>query len=157
MANKDILQYLRKTPHNTNVNVVKGMIGNESGSGAIEMETVFDEDISLTYNGVGYSTVTASYTNNNNGIPSYNGYLKASLDDIIIPGISSSMGFNTSNSFNLGNGSNQYYIRIDNLCETGGAYNHFTVEISIFMDTDDPDLQAYCQTPHHLKIELFNL
>ena len=24
MANKDILQYLRETPHNTNVNVVKG-------------------------------------------------------------------------------------------------------------------------------------
>lgn len=24
MANKDILEYLRETPHNTNVNVVKG-------------------------------------------------------------------------------------------------------------------------------------
>lgn len=32
MANKSILEYLRETPYNTNVNVVKGMIGN-SGDG----------------------------------------------------------------------------------------------------------------------------
>lgn len=33
MANKDILQYLRETPHNTNVNVVKTMLG-DAGSGS---------------------------------------------------------------------------------------------------------------------------
>ena len=44
MANKDILQYLRKTPHNTNVNVVKGMIGNNSNS-PIEISTIFEGDV----------------------------------------------------------------------------------------------------------------
>ena len=37
MANKDILQYLRETPHNTNVNVVKGMMENGSGDGESEI------------------------------------------------------------------------------------------------------------------------
>ena len=32
MSQENILEYLRKTPHNTNVNVVKGMIGNTGRS-----------------------------------------------------------------------------------------------------------------------------
>lgn len=32
MSQTNILEYLRKTPHNTNVNVVKGMIGNTGSS-----------------------------------------------------------------------------------------------------------------------------
>lgn len=32
MSQENILDYLRQTPHNTNVNVVKGMIGNTGGS-----------------------------------------------------------------------------------------------------------------------------
>ena len=64
MANNDILQYLRKTPHNTNVNVVKGMIENGSGSGTIEMETVFDEDITLTFERPQYLPSRGAYLSN---------------------------------------------------------------------------------------------
>ena len=62
MLNKDVLQYLRETPHNTNVNVVKGMVGNGSGSGAIEMTTLFEDDISLSYQPGGqFSSAYATY------------------------------------------------------------------------------------------------
>ena len=33
MAQQDVLDYIRKTPHNSNVNVVKGMLNAESGGG----------------------------------------------------------------------------------------------------------------------------
>ena len=49
MANNDILQYLRETPHNTNVNVVKGMIGNGNGSGSDSNKvTIYEGEITTT-------------------------------------------------------------------------------------------------------------
>lgn len=40
MAQTDILEYLRKTPHNTNVNVVKGMLNSESGGSNIMLVNI---------------------------------------------------------------------------------------------------------------------
>ena len=47
MAQTDILEYIRKTPHNSNVNVVKGMLNAEGGGGG-------DSDL---------STATVTYDN----------------------------------------------------------------------------------------------
>ena len=37
MAQQDVLDYIRKTPHNSNVNVVKGMLGDSSNSALPEV------------------------------------------------------------------------------------------------------------------------
>ena len=154
MANNDILQYLRKTPHNTNVNVVKGMLGNESGSGTIEMETVFDEDISLTYH-TGSQYVKAMGRYDSNAIQLLSGYLKITFDDIIFTGASSgtqnsNVCYGFSNPLELFSTSNIYNISMSNDTE-----DRLRINITSPLNTDDLDLQTYCQTPHHLKIEYF--
>ena len=144
MANNDILQYLRKTPHNTNVNVVKGMVENGSGSGAIEMTTVFDEDIMLTYEANGYSRTHGSYSGQLSLIN--DGYLKITLDNIIIRVISEN---------GLGGGRYQLFDTATLYTINIRIGNELYVNIDSPESTADPDLQAYCQTPHHLKIEYF--
>ena len=39
MAQQDVLDYIRKTPHNSNVNVVKGMLNAEGGGGSSDFST----------------------------------------------------------------------------------------------------------------------
>ena len=146
MANNDILQYLRETPHNTNVNVVKGMIGNESGGGAVEMETVFDEDIMLTYEANGYSMPNGSYSGQSPVIN--DGYLKITLDNFIIRALSENGG---------GGGQYQLFDTAVLYTVSIGVGNELGVIIYSPVSTTDPDLQTYCQEPHHLKIEWFNL
>ena len=50
MSQENILDYLRKTPHNTNVNVVKGMISN-SGSSLPEVTIEDNGDILTVVDG----------------------------------------------------------------------------------------------------------
>ena len=156
MANNDILQYLRETPHNTNVNVVKGMIGSGSGSGAIEMTTIFDEDISLSYQ-TGSQYVKAMGHYSSNAIQLLSGYLKITFDDITFTGAGS--GTQNSNTFDgapnplqLFSTSNIYNIAMFNSTEDG-----LRIDITSPLNTSDSDLETYCQTPHHLKIEWFTI
>lgn len=171
MANNDILQYLRKTPHNTNVNVVKGMIGNGSGSGAIEMETIFDEDITFTYQtGSQYRATNVNWYKDDT-ISMLEGYLKITLDDIEARGVSivsyvyinneyvEFVAFNIIlNRYNLFLDDQRYTISIQ-YGNTQIGQNQYTDRISVyiygFTSEDDSNLQTYCQTPHHLKIEYF--
>ena len=169
MANNDILQYLRKTPHNTNVNVVKGMIGNEGGR-AIEMETVFEDDIVFTYR-AGHDTyynATGNYSTINSIKVPY-GYLWITLDDIVMIGACLSIdidnlgqcGFECySKSFYLSSDSIKSYINLSNTYYEDERYiDNNGLYITIYKNIADeaPDLQAYCQTPHHLKIEWFTI
>lgn len=172
MANTDILQYLRKTPRNTNVNVVKGMIGNGSGSGAIEMETVFEDDISLTYQKGQYSATNVSWYEDIT-IPISTGYLKITLDDIILLGTGGlqyvwmedeyveTTGFSLSLShYDLFSNEKFYTISISyGFTSIGPDESVYRISAYIMATTneDDSDLQAYCQTPHHLKIEYFTI
>lgn len=153
MANNDILQYLRKTPHNTNVNVVKGMLGNESGSGAIEMETVFEDDISLTYNKGTYGD-WAKYSTN--GLEISKGYIKISFDDDILLGGSDSAGHFSCGSQQYSMFSKNYNFFIENIYNNGTGMEELVVQINGYIPSDS-DLETYCQTPHHLKIEYFTV
>ena len=172
MANKDILQYLRETPHNTNVNVVKGMIGSGSGSGAIEMETVFEDDITFTYQKGQYSATSVSWYEDDT-ISMLEGYLKITLDDTILLGTSSlqqtwmedeyveTTGFSSSlNHYDLFSNEKFYTISISYSFTNIGP-DEFGYRISAYImgvtSEDDSDLQAYCQTLHHLKIEWFTI
>ena len=51
MAQQDILDYIRKTPHNSNVNVVKGMLGNSESSSLPEVTTDDNGDVLTVVNG----------------------------------------------------------------------------------------------------------
>ena len=149
MANNDILQYLRKTPHNTNVNVVKGMIENGSGSGAIEMETVFDEDIMLTYT-IGQFGPPNGFYDDNFTIQVTNGFFKLVYDnnDVLLGTIKE--GAITSSS--------DYLVDYDIFF--GESYDkdfHFAISGKNESDEEKEKIQAYCQTPHHLKIEWFTI
>ena len=149
---KDILQYLRETPHNTNVNVVKGMVGNGSGSGAVEMTTVFDEDITLTYElGDEYVPATGTFTGNFFNIT--DGVLKITFEDtngLAAPEF---------------NGQFQKGVVVDDsnlpfrafMCNNVATMNRFEFILYSKLNYDDPDLQTYCQTPHRLKIEWFTI
>ena len=148
MANNDILQYLRKTPHNTNVNVVKGMIENGSGSGAIEMETVFGDDISLTYTIGQFSPPNGIYEDNFT-IQVTNGFFKLVYDnnDVLLGTIKEG-AITTS-----------YDYLTDYDIFFGESYNdkdfYFAISGKNESDEEKEKIQAYCQTPHHLKIEYF--
>ena len=155
MANNDILQYLRKTPHNTNVNVVKGMIGNESGGGAIEMTTVFDEDITFTdyVPGSQYGSAHASGFYELPFSTIEKGILKCTYENfnffiIYTPGAGSgrNQGFGSSSDDDTPCGT----ISI-------GQYNEHSFNCVIYPKGPDveSEFEAYCQTPHHLKIEWF--
>ena len=156
MSNNDILQYLRKTPHNTNVNVVKGMIGNESGSEAIEMETIFEDDITFT-----------NYTPGTQYGPAYvsdfyelsfstieKGFLKCTYENLSFfiiyrPGAGSS------------NQGGEMFSDVDTPCGTIliQQYNEHSLNCTIYAKGPDveSEFETYCQTPHHLKIEWFTI
>ena len=148
MANNDILQYLRKTPHNTNVNVVKGMLENGSGSGAIEMETIFEDDIMLTYTIGQFGPPVGDYDDNFT-IQATNGFFKLVYDnnDMLLGIIKE--GAITSSYDCL----TDYDILI-----SASYYDkdfRFSISGKNESDEEKEKIQAYCQTPHHLKIEYF--
>ena len=149
MANNDILQYLRKTPHNTNVNVVKGMIENGSGSGAIEMTTVFDEDISLTYT-IGQFGPPIGFYEDSFTIQVTNGFFKLVYDnnDVLLGTIKEGAIIS----------SYDYLVDYDILFrESYDKDFYFSVSGKNESDEEKEKIQAYCQTPHHLKIEYFTV
>ena len=147
MANNDILQYLRKTPHNTNVNVVKGMIGNESGSGAIEMTTLFEDDIMLTYTIGQFGPPTGGYDDNFT-IQVTNGFFKLVYDNNVM----------LLGTIKEGAIINSYDYLADYDIFVGKPYDkdfHFSISGKNESDEEKEKIQVYCQTPHHLKIEYF--
>lgn len=148
MVNNDILQYLRKTPHNTNVNVVKGMLGNESGSGAVEMTTVFEDDISLTYT-IGQFGPPNGYYEDNFTIQVTNGFFKLVYDNnnVLLGIIKEGAIINSSDDLT------DYDILISKSYYDKDFY--FSISGKNQSDEEIEKIQAFCQTPHHLKIEYF--
>ena len=154
MANNDILQYLRKTPHNTNVNVVKGMIGNGSGSGAIEMTTVFDEDITFTYeDNSPYAPSTGTYIGDIPIAVINGGILRLTYENNILFVAPNDGSFDASKRIsNLGLPFS--YIHMNN----SGLTDSFRFQVlSGGLEEHESNLPTYCQTPHHLKIEWFTI
>lgn len=149
MANNDILQYLRKTPHNTNVNVVKGMIESGSEGGAIEMETIFEDDISLTYTIGQFGPPVGEYEDSFT-IQVTNGFFKLVYDnnDVLLGTIKE--GAITYSYDYL----TDYDIFIS---ESYDKDFRFSISGKNESDEEKEKIQAYCQTPHHLKIEWFTI
>ena len=151
MANNDILQYLRKTPHNTNVNVVKGMIGNESG-GAIEMETVFDEDITLTYKESDYTPATGKYNHIISSNFTNSGILRIAYEGIVL------FVAPNQNSFNGSKGNTDSTLPFVSIWCNNSYEIQGNFEFGVQTETGrESEFQTYCQTPHRLKIEWFTV
>ena len=145
MDKQQIIDYVMNSPANTNKMVLSDMLDGVGGGG-IEIETVFEDDIMLTYEANGYSTPQGSYS----GQPLLinDGYLKITLDNVIIRGTSEISG--GSGKYQLFDTAGLYPIYI-------GVGDALGVGIMSPESSTDPNLQAYCQTPHHLKIERFTI
>lgn len=155
MSKEEILNYVMNSPENTNPNVLGNML--DSLGGGIEMITLFDDDIS------GFTYTPSSQS----------GPATARLDGTIIPistvgdGILNityegahkitllssnnyGLSFNTSeldpNLPFVHFGINSYYDPVDSSI------------ITIYGRTgQDAEFEAYCQEPHHLKVEWFTV
>ena len=151
MGNKEILDYVRNTPGNTNPSVLKGML--DSMGDGIEMVTLFDDDINLEYN-------TSQYG------PAYGEtYVNISVDTIDAGFIL--IIYEGDHYFGIMTNYHQLdakyglpspelpFVSIDLSRYSFGDKNHrFSIQSN---KSSNPELEAYCQEPHHLKVEWFTV
>lgn len=151
MEKQDIINYVLKTPTNTNPAVLSGMLDSieGSGSGAIEMTTVFEDDISLTYTIGQFGPPVGGYDDNFT-IQVTNGFFKLVYDnnDVLLGTIKEGAIIN----------SGDYLADYDiTFRESYDKDFHFSISGKNESDEEKEKIQAYCQTPHHLKIEYFEV
>lgn len=160
MDKNTILNYVTETPGNTNRAILRSMLN--SISSEVEMVTLFEEDINLEY--YFQYTANAGYRLNNVTLSMSEGYIKVTLDDIVTFGVVTSEYNYQSSSFYLrfsATKSNYHLFSDENIfsvgCETGldGDSLYLFYYFRSSSEQDIPELQAYCQEPHHLKIEWF--
>lgn len=155
MGNKEILDYVRNTPGNTNPSVLKGML---DSLGGIDMTILFDGDLTgFSYSAsTQYGPATAQLPGSNRPIiPTStvgNGILKITYDGVskftILDGSQYAITFSEFDSSRpVG------YVNI-------GSYYDPKDSITINMQGrsgQDAEFEAYCQEPHHLKVEWFTV
>ena len=154
MEKQDIINYVLETPSNTNPAVLSGML--DSLAGGVEMVTLFDDDISTTSyvpssqyapaNATGFSEFLSSAEDGivkvtYEGKNAFGIYTKSSAEAgfslrVTINDVESPLsGFQLSDYSSL----NSFYFTIY------GVRNQ------------DTEFEAYCQEPHHLKVEWFTV
>ena len=161
MGKEEILSYVMNSPENTNPNVLGSML--DSLGGGIEMTTLFEDDINLKYHF--QYTANAGYRLDNITLSMSEGYVKVTLDNIVMFGVITSEYNYQSSSFYLlirATKSNYHLFSDENIffnisCETGldGDNSYLLYYFYSSSQQELPELQAYCQEPHHLKIEWF--
>ena len=156
MDKDTILNYVTETPGNTNRAVLKSML--DSLDGGIEMVTLFDDDISTTdyMPGTQYGPASAtgfeylSKTATEGGIVrvTYEGksdfgiYRIASTESVFALSINLTINDAPVSMFRLSNYSSP---------------NSFTFNLTSLNPNVESEFEAYCQEPHHLKVEWFTV
>ena len=168
MDKQDIINYVLETPTNTNPAILGQML--DSLGGGVEMVTLFEDDITFTYQAghdTYYNAWGSYHTTNSIKVPY--GYLWVTLDDIVMIGLCSSVDLDNtgycsfsceSEPFYLSSDSIVSYITVNNMYYEDERYisnNQLAIDIYKNIAEEAPDLQAYCQEPHHLKIEWFTI
>lgn len=151
MNKQEVIDYVMNSPANTNPNVLGTMLDG-AGSGAIEMETVFeDDDINLEY-------ITSQYG------PAYGrAYINIPVDTV-------DAGFilvTYEGDHYFGIISNYHQLSVQDglpsseLPFVSVGLSPYSFEDKNYMleirsnESSSPELEAYCQEPHHLKVEWF--
>ena len=152
MNKQQIIDYVMNSPANTNPNVLGTML--DSMDGMVNMVTLFDDDIT------GFIYEPSSQY----------GPASARLSDTIIPvstvknGILKISYEGVSVLTSLSNGyysASLYYNDLDLPFETFNISSYDTVDVSMISlygkTNQDTEFEAYCQEPHHLKVEWFTI
>lgn len=155
MDKNDILDYVMNTPGNTNRAVLRSML--DSLGSEIEMVTLFDDDIS------GFTYTPSSQF----------GPATGRLDGTIIPVSTVEDGIlkvTYEGAYKLTLLSNNSYHISFNESELGQNLPLTMFSIDSYYDPvdgsiiimngrkgQDAELEAYCQEPHHLKVEWFTI
>ena len=156
MSKEDVINYVMTTPGNPNRAVLEGMLDSIS-DGGIEIITLFDDDIIAT----NYSPGTQYGPAYSNGFGNFSN--SAAEDGLIKITYENKNGFGvyTKSSNEAGF---ELTVNINGMESplsgfTLGDYsslNSFYFTIYGVKDKD-ADLEAYCQEPHHLKVEWFTV
>ena len=153
MDKQDIINYVLETPTNTNPAVLSGML--DSLRGGIEIVTLFDDDITgFTYTPGGQSGPSVGRLDGTI-IPVSTvepGVLKISYEGVSAFEVINSDDYSTSLS----------YINSDlplAACNITSYYD--PVDSSIITmygkSNQSAEFEAFCQEPHHLKVEWFTM
>lgn len=157
MDKEKVIEYVMNSPQNTNRAVLSTLL-DEGGGGSITMNTLFDSDISLVYKKQERMNTYAYYYMTESPVlsPSEEEYIAAYLDDIEIRGL-----VTTNYNMNLEIGATKNKIKLfssEDLYDIAmNDANGFNLTIYSPSSDDYPELQAYYQEPHHLKIEWFKI
>ena len=155
MDKQDIINYVLETPTNTNPAVLSGML--DSLSGGIEMVTLFDDDISITNSSPSSQYAPASATGFGvfSNSAAENGIVKITYEGKNMFGIytkiSGGAGFNLSVTINNME-SPLSGFQLSDYSSLNSFY--FTI---YGVRNQDTEFEAYCQEPHHLKVEWFTV
>ena len=149
MDKQDIINYVLDTPTNTNPAVLSGML--DSLGGGIEMITLFDDDIP-----------SFTYTPGSQSGPAYGSYFGTLSNPVADSGIIR-VTYENKSAFGLYTSSSGFSATI-NISESPvqsfqinpySSLNSFHCNISSLNPSVESEFEAYCQEPHHLKIEWF--
>lgn len=152
MEKQQIIDYVMNSPANTNPNVLGTMLDG-IGGGGVEMTTVFEDDITLTYdNSDSYIPAQGKYSNVISSNFTQDGILRLTYEN---------MSFLMLPKDGLFNG----YINVSDSTlpfssiQSGNSYEiqgNFDINLQTVIGKES-EFQTYCQTPHHLKIEWFTI
>ena len=152
MGTQEVVDYVMETPHNTNRAVLESMLDSISGGG-IKMITLFDDDINSEY-------ITSQYG------PAYGrAYINIPVDTV-------DAGFilvTYEGDHYFGIMSNYHQLSVQDglpnselpFVKIGLSSYSFEDKNYTFLiqsnESSSPELQAYCQESHHLKVEWFTI
>lgn len=152
ITKKDIMNYVLNTPTNTNPAVLSSMLDSIGSGSSIEMVTLFDDDIVLTYTaGTQYGPPIGQTSGTISAIPG-NGFMKITYEDFSLFITVTDGSFSMSK---LISDSKLSFIRSFTI-SSYSSENSYIFRIN-GDSGKDVELEAYCQEPHHLKIEWFVL
>lgn len=162
MDKEKVIDYVMNSPQNTNRAVLSTLLDEGGGGGSITMTTLFDEDITFTYQeNEKYMNTLASYTKEMPDLNTDYGFVKVTLDNSIIILGTSSIDYNNyaaiytaKNSFSLFSDSDLYNISV-NYNKGGSDYFEIISMITAPSTGAFEKLETYCNENHHLKMEWF--
>ena len=154
MGTQEVVDYVMNSPHNTNRAVLESMLDSVS-SGGVEMVTLFDDDISTT----NYSPSTQYGHAHGDGFGVFSN--SAAEDGLIKITYENKNAFGIYTKTSSGAGFNFTVHMNDMELPLSGftlsdysSLNSFYFAIYGARDKD-AEFEAYCQEPHHLKVEWF--
>jgi len=149
MDKQQIIDYVMNNPANTNPNVLGTML--DSMDGMVNMVTIFDDDITCTYHaGSQYGPAYGDEFEDFTTAIDESGIIRVTYENKSALGVYTNTNFEATVSIEE---SPLYSIRIAKY----SSPNSFYFRTTALNQEVESEFEAYCQEPHHLKIEWFTI